>query len=140
MATTRTSGGAWTDMRTDDGGAVTPRSSLMKRLVSIGALVLAVVGWAVPGQAKIGAVDQVPGASLLLPYFEVDLDNANGVTTLLSINNASSTAILTHVVIWSDLSVPTLAFDIYLTGYDVQTINLRDIFVNGVLPRTASAA
>ena len=33
---------------------------------------------------------------------------------------------------------PTLDFDIYLTGYDVQTINLRDIFVAGNLPRTAS--
>jgi hypothetical protein len=33
-----------------------------------------------------------------------------------------------------------LDFDVYLTGYDVQTISLRDIFVNGNLPRTASAA
>jgi hypothetical protein len=112
----------------------------MKRLFAIGALVLAGLGWAVPGHAAIGTLDQVPGATLLLPYFEVDLDNPNGVTTLLSINNASATAVLVHVVIWSDLSVPTLAFNAYLTGYDVQTINLRDIFVNGVLPRTASAA
>ena len=111
----------------------------MKRLVAIGALVLAVLGWSGAVHAKIGTVDQVPGATLLLPYFEVDLDNPNGVTTLFSINNASASATLAHVVFWSDLSVPTLAFDVYLTGYDVQTINLRDIFVGGVLPRTASA-
>jgi hypothetical protein len=110
----------------------------MKRVVAV-AFVLAVLGWSVPARAVIGTLDQVPGATLLLPYFEVDLSNPNGITTLLSINNASATAVLAHVVFYSDLSVPTLAFNIYLTGYDVQTINLRDIFVNGVLPRTASA-
>jgi len=110
----------------------------MRKVVAL-ALVLAVLGWTAPARARIGAVDQVPAATLLLPYFEVDLDNPDGVTTLLSINNASATAVLVHVTVWSDLSVPTLAFNVYLTGYDVQTINLRDIFVNGVLPRTASA-
>jgi hypothetical protein len=53
------------------------------------------------------------------------------------VNNASATAVLAHVVVWSDLSVPVLDFNIYLTGYDVQTINLRDV-LSGVLPRTAS--
>jgi hypothetical protein len=111
----------------------------MKRVIAA-ALVLAVLGWAVPAPAVIGTVDQVPGATLLLPYFEVNLDDANGVQTLLSINNASATAVLAHVTFWSDLSVPTLAFNIYLTGYDVQTINLRDIFTHpGNLPQTASA-
>jgi len=32
-----------------------------------------------------------------------------------------------------------LDFNVYLTGYDVQTINLRDILINGTLPQTASA-
>jgi len=79
------------------------------------------------------------GTSLLLPYFDVDLSNPNGETTLFSVNNASATAVLAHVVVWSDLSVPVLDFNIYLTGYDVQTVNLRDILVSGIIPRTASA-
>jgi hypothetical protein len=87
--------------------------------------------------AVICTIDEVPAATLLLPYFEVDLGNANGQTTLFSVNNASATAVLAHVVVWSDLSVPVLDFNIYLTGYDVQTINLRDV-LSGVLPRTAS--
>ncbi|MDX1998841.1 MAG: hypothetical protein SF066_14085, partial [Thermoanaerobaculia bacterium] len=87
--------------------------------------------------AEICSQDNVPAASLLLPYFEVDLDNAGGVTTLFSINNASANSVLAHVTLWSDESVPTLDFDIYLSGYDVQTINIRDIF-NGTLPRTAA--
>jgi hypothetical protein len=104
-------------------------------------LVLALLGALGTGQAAhavIGAVDDVPGATLLLPYFEVDLTSADGVQTLFSVNNASATAVLAHVVLWSDLSVPVLDFNIYLTGFDVQTINLRDILVNGTLPRTAS--
>jgi hypothetical protein len=59
------------------------------------------------------------------------------LTTLFSINNASAAAVLANVVVWTDLGVPTLGFQVYLTGYDVQTINLRDIF-HGNLPGTAS--
>ncbi|MBV8199082.1 MAG: hypothetical protein JOZ15_00515, partial [Acidobacteria bacterium] len=92
-----------------------------------------------PAAAVICTVDAVPGATLLLPYFEVDLGNPNGLTTLFAINNSSSAAILAHVVVWSDLSVAVLEFNVYLTGYDVQTINLRDILVYGNLPQTASA-
>ena len=111
------------------------------------------VPWIVPGllvacllaPVTAGAATPVrktapePAATLLLPYFEQDLANPNGSTTLFSINNASSQAVLAHVVIWSDLSVPVVAFNIYLTGYDVQTISLRDILINGALPQTASA-
>ena len=88
----------------------------------------------------ICTIDEVPAATLLLPYFDVDLGNPNGETTLFSINNASATAVLAHVVVWSDLSVPVLDFNVYLTGYDVQTINLRDILRSGVLPQTAPRA
>jgi hypothetical protein len=103
-------------------------------LVLVGALALAA-----PMSAVICTIDAVPAATLLLPYFEVDLNNPNGLTTLFSVNNASATAVLVHVVMWSDLSVPVLDFDVYLTGYDVQSVNLRDIIVNGNLPQTASA-
>ena len=89
--------------------------------------------------AIIGTIDDVPAATLLLPYFEVDIAHTDGVNTLFSINNASSAAVLAHVTVWSDQSVPVLDFDVYLTGYDIQTISLRDIFVNGNLPRTASS-
>ena len=109
---------------------------MKKTVLSLALLgLLALGGQAV---AAICTVDDVPAATLLLPYFEVDLDNANGINTLFSINNASATAVLAHVVLWTDLSVPTFDFNIYLTGYDVQTVSIRDIF-NGTVPRTASA-
>jgi hypothetical protein len=106
--------------------------------VALGCLVIGLLVLASPAAAVICTVDAVPAATLLLPYFEVDLNNPNGLTTLFSVNNASATAVLAHVVVWSDLSVPVLDFNIYLTGYDVQSVNLRDIIVAGNLPQTAS--
>jgi len=109
----------------------------MKRLVFCLALVglLALGGQAI---ALPGTIDDVPAATLLLPYFELDLDNPNGITTLFSLNNASATAQLAHVTVWSTWSIPVLDFDVYLTGYDVQTFNIRDILVDGILPQTGS--
>ncbi len=114
------------------------RSRRVAWLATAAALAL-LSGALAPASATICATDTSPGATLLLPYFEVDLNDPNGLTTLFSINNAAAAAVLTHVVLWTDLDVPVLAFDVYLTGFDVQTINLRDIVISGNLPRTASA-
>jgi hypothetical protein len=108
------------------------------------ALCLTLAGWlGLSGQvlAVIGTIDNTPAATLLLPYFEVDISNASpiGINTLFSINNATARAVLAHVTLWSDQSVPVLNFDVYLTGYDVQTLSMFDILKNGLLPRTASA-
>jgi len=110
----------------------------MKRYV-VGLVIFGLLALGGQANAVICAIDDVPAATLLLPYFEVDLDNPAGITTLFSLNNASSSAVLAHVTVWSDLSVPVLDFNVYLTGYDVQSINLRDLFVAGLVPRTASA-
>ncbi len=103
------------------------------------ALCLILVGLLVqglPASAEVCTIDAVPAATLLLPYFEVDLENLDCINTLFSINNASAAAAIAHVTLWTDQSIPTLDFDVYLTGYDVQTINVRDIF-EGRLPVTA---
>jgi hypothetical protein len=110
-----------------------------------GAAAVVLLGWSAlaaggRAEAKICTMDTVPAATLLLPYFEVNLDDPNGLTTLFSINNSAAAAVLAHAVIWSDLAVPLFNFDVYLTGYDVQTINLRDILFYGHLPQTADAA
>jgi hypothetical protein len=76
-----------------------------------------------------------PAATLLIPYFEVDLGDPAGQTTLFSVNNASAKPALARVVLWTDWGIPSLGFDIYLTGYDVQTINVRDVLA-GKLPPT----
>ncbi len=93
----------------------------------------------VHAQPRAGDCVIGPGlaATLLVPYIEVELDTFNGKTTLISISNGMSTTALVRVVLWTDWAVPTLAFDVYLTGFDVQTINFRDVF-NGVIPSTGS--
>lgn len=78
-----------------------------------------------------------PAATLLIPFFQVDLNDAQGMSTLVSVNNASARPTLARMVLWTNWGVPTLAFDIYLTGYDVQTLNLRDLLL-GHLPVTGS--
>src|SRR6185295_9187214 len=112
------------------------RPAMKKSAFALFAVALRTSGTA--ARAVICTIDQVPAATLLLPHFEVDLDHLWGVNTLFSINNASASAVLAHVVLWSDLSVPTFDFNIYLTGYDIQTVSVRDIFA-GTVPRTASA-
>jgi hypothetical protein len=113
---------------------------MRRAIVSLGllaAFVCARPALAIP-PLQLPAISNAPAATLLLPYFEVDLDNVTGVTTLFSVNNASATAVLAHVVVWSDMGVPVFGYNIYLTGYDVQTINIRDV-LTGTVSRTASA-
>src|SRR5262245_24090407 len=85
-------------------------------------------------------ISVAPAATLLLPYFEVDLANAAGETTLFTITNVSQLPQIAHVTIWTDFSFPVLDFNIFLTGYDVQSINLFDIISRGRIaePGTSS--
>lgn len=104
----------------------------------LGAMILLVGAPAGAADPAVGAIRSEPAATLLLPYFEVDLSNSAGRTTRFWVNNASATAVMAHVTIWTDLSVPVYAFDIYLTGYDMQKVDMRNV-LNGNLPQTASA-
>jgi hypothetical protein len=104
--------------------------------------------------AELCTIDAVPAATLLLPYFEVGLQPtdpalgagdfaddqaATNVDTLFSINNASSAPTIAHVSFWGDWSQPTIDFDVFLTGYDVATVSLADVFNNGSLLQTLHA-
>src|SRR5215212_7768810 len=75
----------------------------------------------------------LPAATLLLPYFEVDLKNATGVTTLFTITNVTNLDRIAHVTLWTDHAYPVVGFNIFLTGYDVQSINLFDVIVRGIV-------
>ncbi|HEV8661282.1 MAG TPA: hypothetical protein VGS96_21975 [Thermoanaerobaculia bacterium] len=79
-------------------------------------------------------IGTAPAATLLLPYFEVDLGTAGtGRTTIFSITNVSPYAQIAHVVLYTDWSFPVLDFNIFLTGYDVQPINLFDVISRGLI-------
>lgn len=94
-----------------------------------------------------GAGAARPAATLLLPYFEVDpapnfpatASNPGApLNTVLTVGNAKPDAVLTRVTVWTDYGIPTLSFHLYLTGYDIETIDLGQLF-DGVLPRSADA-
>ncbi len=107
----------------------------MKKLVSC----LAVASLMLLGSSAIAdlcTIEATPAATLLLPYFEVDIADQSGIDTFFSINNASAASALTHVIVWTDLSVEALDFNVYLTGYDVQTVGMGLIIRDGILPRT----
>src|SRR5581483_6073129 len=74
-------------------------------------------------------ISTAPAATLLLPYFEVDFNSpqTTAQTTLFTITNVTQIPQIAHVTMWTDWSFPVLDFNIFLTGYDVQAINLYDI-------------
>jgi hypothetical protein len=74
-------------------------------------------------------ISTAPAATLLLPYFEVDFNSAQTTaqTTLFTITNVTQLPQIAHVTIWTDWSYPVMDFNLFLTGYDVQAINMYDI-------------
>lgn len=101
----------------------------MKKTI-ICALALALLGGV--AYANYGALDTVPAATLLVPYIIVDADasgipNPTGYTTLTVVTNVSSAKQLVHVTVYNAASEGVVDFDEVLTGYDVWSINWRDL-------------
>jgi hypothetical protein len=101
----------------------------MKKTIVL-ALALALVGGV--AYANFCARDIVPSATLLVPYIVVDTTAAgtpdpNGYTTLTVVTNVSSAKQIIHVTVWSADSEPVVDFDEVLSGYDVWSINWRDL-------------
>jgi len=84
-------------------------------------------------------ISVAPAATLLLPFFEVS-PTAGGENTTFTVTNVSQLPQIAHVTIWTDYSFPVLDFNIFLTGYDVQSISLYDIIYRGQIapPGTTS--
>jgi len=82
-------------------------------------------------------ISTAPAATLLLPYFEVNFagSRATARNTLFTVTNTSYLPQIAHVVIWTDWSFPALDFNIFLTGYDVQSISMYDV-LNGLIAPT----
>jgi hypothetical protein len=86
-------------------------------------------------------IGTAPAATLLLPYFEVDLAAAGaGRTTVFTVTNVSPYAQIAHIVLYTDWSFPVLDFNIFLTGYDVQSLNLFDIIGRGLIGGTTGTS
>ncbi len=110
----------------------------VRRLQLARLCVTAALGWFLmtPGNAAIGAFDNVPAATLLLPYFEIDANGPRAGTLLVTIHNADSLPHIAHVTLWTDAGIPTFAFDVYLAGKDLVEIDLRAVLA-GIVPHTS---
>ena len=72
-------------------------------------------------------ISTAPAATVLVPYFEVDIANPDpttAVNTLWTLVNTSPYPQIAHVTIWTDWSFPVIDFNIFLTGYDVQGVSM----------------
>jgi len=74
-----------------------------------------------------------PAATLLLPYFEVELDKplTGARTTIFTVVNTSQYPQIARVTLWTDLAYPVMNFNLFLTGYDVQPVNLYWLLRSG---------
>ncbi|OYW07279.1 MAG: hypothetical protein B7X11_00055 [Acidobacteria bacterium 37-65-4] len=106
----------------------------MKKTIIL-ALALALIGGGA-AYANFCARDIVPAASLLVPYIVVDTvpgitgtptPDQNGYTTLTVVTNVSSAKQLIHVTVYNAQSQGVVDFDEVLSGYDVWSINWRDL-------------
>ena len=100
-------------------------------------IVAATLLFGLPAFARIGTIDVTPAGTLLFPYFAVDPADPNGLDTVLAIQNTTEQGILLNVTLWTDWGIPTDSFEIYLTGYDQERIDLYGVF-NGSPPITVS--
>ncbi len=108
----------------------------MKRFLTMALVGVLALGLTSTAYATYCANDVVPASTLLFPFVEFDysIDGDLGPTTLFSITNVSNKAQIVHITLWTDYSIAILDFNLVLTGYDVQTMNIRDILRKGLLP------
>ncbi len=81
-----------------------------------------------------------PAATLLLPYFEVEIAKhvSEARNTIFTVINTSRMPQIARVTVWSDQGYPALWFNIFLTGYAVEGISMYDVLGLGMIPTATS--
>ena len=99
---------------------------------------LALIAATGTGYAVTCSQDNVPAATLLVPYFQVSGSAASGtipaggVDTTVAITNVSSWGVIAHVTVWNKQSAAVLDFNVPMTGFDVAFFSMRGV-LNGNL-------
>jgi hypothetical protein len=104
----------------------------MKKFLVFLALALLVVSGT--GYAVTCAYDNVPAATLLVPYWTVSMNQVNPALpaspfkdTLVGIVNVSAPGVIAHITVWNKYSRAVLDFNVPLTGKDVAYFRMSDI-------------
>jgi hypothetical protein len=120
----------------------------MKKTLMACLAVAALFAIASTATAVTCTLDQRPGATLLVPYFQVTIDPVTGAIdgsgplsrdTIVTIANASSAPMIAHVNVYDRQSFIVLDFNVALTGFDVQSMRMSDI-ISGHLPVTLDSS
>jgi hypothetical protein len=117
------------------------RSSLLLLVLLLSASTLWSATWSTGSPATTNNDDScdiglAPAATLLLPYFEIDVTGApeRARNTVFTVVNVSPFPQIARVTLWTDWAYPVLTFSLFLTGYDVEAIDIRDLVVRGMVP------
>lgn len=99
-----------------------------------------------PGAGRTCDLDAVPAATLLLPYFEVNVSAVmpplppRTVDTVFGIVNTDpAQPRIAHVTLWTEWAIPTVSFNLALGAYDELSVNMIDLFASGA-PTTPAVA
>lgn len=112
----------------------------MKRFLTLALVGGLALGLTSVAHANFCAFDAVPASTILYPFVAFDYNNPiDGTTTLYSVTNVSWEAQIVHFVLWTDYSLPIFDWNVVLSGYDVQTQNIRDFLYFGDLPNTGTS-
>ena len=119
----------------------------MKKTLMTCMVVIALLAVAGSAGAITCTIDQHPAATLLVPYFEASFlpdgnpigTGTNARDTIVTICNASSAPMITHVNVFSERTELVLDFNVALTGFDCQAMRMSEV-LKGNLPQTGFVA
>ena len=82
-----------------------------------------------------------PAATLLLSHFEVDINApvTTALSTTFTLVNTSKLPQIARATVWTDMGYPLFWFNVFMTGYDAQSISLYEVLARGRLPMTNPA-
>jgi len=93
--------------------------------------VLAVLTFAaVPSQALVSMPDAVPGSDIIAPWFLAEI--SGGEDTLVTIQEVKGAATTLHIYVYDRSSEKRYDVTTALTGYDVESWNIKSSFVDGM--------
>lgn len=105
------------------------RSAVSRALTCV-TLFLVVLGLSSSATAELR-----PSTHLLVPYFEVDLENAGlGLTTLFAVVNSGHRTTSVRFRVFTNWGIPVLDLTQELCDGEVRSVNLRDWIAHGDLP------
>jgi hypothetical protein len=115
---------------------------ILHRLARLAPYLVAAALAVQPASGVPGIPDQVPGASLLVPFFEVGIDiEANSHDTLLVVQNIAAFPVTVHWTVWTPQGneATSMSGSLTLAGADTWSQSMRDLINQSSTPADRTA-